>query len=260
MVNLYFDMDGVLAKWNPNDSTEDTFQKGYFLNREPDLLMIGLANIMNATPDINVAILSAVYDNKYALEEKKQWLANQGLQDIPLINTPIGHDKADYVDKSVKSFLIDDFSENLHRWESHPNFIGIKYFNGINGTNGTWNKNCLTFTMSFTFAEHSLLKIIRGTGVPATIFDVVKYILEKKPDISTFELMDVCEWCKIGSLLFDNSVLFPEPFGFRQSINLDFYELAVKNPLTIKRFGNVNNLTSANKKYIDKAFACLHYQ
>ena len=35
-LKFYVDMDGVLAKWNSLASQEDTFEKGYFLNRKPD--------------------------------------------------------------------------------------------------------------------------------------------------------------------------------------------------------------------------------
>jgi hypothetical protein len=160
MINLYFDMDGVLAKWDTNDTTEDTFQKGYFLNREPDYLMIDLVLDMVKQPNINVSILSAVYDNGYALDEKKQWLIDNGLQNIPLINTPIGHDKAESVDQTVQSFLIDDYSKNLHRWESHTNFRGIKYYNGINGNNGSWLGDSLASSMSLEDAKNTLIQFL----------------------------------------------------------------------------------------------------
>lgn len=157
MVNLYFDMDGVLAKWNPNVSTEDTFKKGYFLNREPDTLMVELAKEMRNQPGVRVYILTAVYDNGYAEEEKKQWLINNGLSNFSFINVPYGLDKALAIKQSVKSFLIDDYSVNLHNWEKRKNFVGIKYYNGINGTNGTWTGDVLCYDMLLENAKSALL-------------------------------------------------------------------------------------------------------
>lgn len=157
MVNLYFDMDGVLAKWNPNVSTEDTFKKGYFLNPEPDTLMIELAKEMRNQPGVRVYILTAVYDNGYAEEEKKQWLINNGLSNFSFVYVPYGLDKASAVNQSVKSFLIDDYSVNLHNWEKHKNFFGIKYYNGFNGTNGTWLGDVLYYDMLLENAKSALL-------------------------------------------------------------------------------------------------------
>ena len=37
---IFIDMDGVLAKWNTEASFEDTFEKGYFLDRLPQENMI----------------------------------------------------------------------------------------------------------------------------------------------------------------------------------------------------------------------------
>ena len=80
-VNIYFDMDGVLARWEKAKSVEDTYQKGYFLNLAPDEKMISLAIRLSHLPLLyNVRILSAVYDNEFALPDTKQWLIDHSLR------------------------------------------------------------------------------------------------------------------------------------------------------------------------------------
>lgn len=162
-VNIYFDMDGVLARWDKAKSVEDTYQKGYFLNLDPDEKMIRLAIQLSSLPLLyNVRILSAVYDNEFALPEKKQWLIDHSLRGFELINTPIGADKADFIpDSDSLSILIDDYSTNLHAWISHKNCIGMKYYNGVNGTNGTWNGPSINAHMTTeTMANQILLAVI----------------------------------------------------------------------------------------------------
>ena len=143
-LKFYVDMDGVLAKWNSLASQEDTFEKGYFLNRKPDNKAIEyVQNLVNKGND--VCILSHAYQNGYASIEKREWLDNNGLENIPSIFVPYGVPKLDYIilREDTTNILIDDFSKNLHEWEKGKNNIGIKYYNGINGNHGTWKGNSI---------------------------------------------------------------------------------------------------------------------
>ena len=123
-LKFYVDMDGVLAKWNSLASQEDTFEKGYFLNRKPDNKAIEyVQNLVNKGNDVD----------------------NNGLENIPSIFVPYGVPKLDYIilREDTTNILIDDFSKNLHEWEKGKNNIGIKYYNGINGNHGTWKGNSI---------------------------------------------------------------------------------------------------------------------
>ena len=42
------------------------------------------------------------------------------------------------MDEADVNVLLDDYSRNLHEWKAEGN-IGCKFYNGINGTHGTWN-------------------------------------------------------------------------------------------------------------------------
>lgn len=133
-VIIYFDMDGVLAKWNEFASVEETQVPGYFLAREPEPHAIVLVRFLKKI-GLDVRILSAVYPNGFAEKEKKAWLESHDLSDIPVVFVPYGADKYSYIDKSVLSdgmaILIDDFKKNLLEWRGHGG-IAIKFYNGIN--------------------------------------------------------------------------------------------------------------------------------
>ena len=58
---IYFDMDGVLAKWDTTTSVEDTFRPGYFLAREKEEKVAKLIYLLQEE-GYTVTILSAAYE------------------------------------------------------------------------------------------------------------------------------------------------------------------------------------------------------
>lgn len=142
-IDLFVDMDGVMARWNPSASVEETWQKGYFLNREPDLDVIyALSTVWwRLSGLVRFHVLSAVYNDDFA-EEKRQWLrrATPDIWDSVLF-VPYNEDKSKVVPAdSKKAILLDDFTKNLIRWTAAGDrFSGIKYLNGLNDTHGTWS-------------------------------------------------------------------------------------------------------------------------
>ena len=131
---IYFDMDGVLARWNASASLEDTYQPGYFLERELEEKVADLIKGLREK-GYDVRILSAAYLEGSARKDKILWLKKNGIEAEALF-VPYGTNKAD-VAPAGQHILIDDFSRNLREWEA-AGHIGIKFRNGINGTNGTW--------------------------------------------------------------------------------------------------------------------------
>lgn len=160
MPMIYIDMDGVIAKWDTEASLEDTFEKGYFLNREPDEKMVGFVKKLYKIFPSNICILSSVYVNAHAEREKREWLDKNGLGELKKIFVPYGNRKESYAKAEIPSILIDDFSQNLHSWESIPEHTGIKYMNGINGMKGSWKGEKMTFKMSDRELMETLLKIV----------------------------------------------------------------------------------------------------
>ncbi len=131
-VKIYVDMDGVLAKWNEKASEEDTHLPGYFRSRETELNAAAMVHLLKMA-GLDVEILSSVYVDDHSASEKREWLDNNGLGDIPAVFVPYGKDKHAYIDGSedVLSVLIDDYGRNLSAWEAEGH-LAIKFMNGIN--------------------------------------------------------------------------------------------------------------------------------
>jgi len=144
MVNVFFDMDGVLAKWNDKATVEDTFKEGYFRNvkADPDAVN-ALKNLICGFEKANVSfyILSARYDdagevNRFE-QDKLAWLEEQGIN-IPVCFVACGEPKANalsrYQIKGSTNILFDDHTPNLNEWEMNPNNLGVKWLNDVNGS------------------------------------------------------------------------------------------------------------------------------
>ena len=156
-IMIFSDMDGCIAKWNQDASIEDTYEKDYFRQCEideeykqgidqfiADKYKIMATNNYDVT--VRFAFLSAVYGDEQALA-KRDWLNDHGYKNVPLITVPYGVCKREYLcarfPESVGdvNILIDDYTKNLQSWNKNDiemNFTGIKYLNGINHTNQTW--------------------------------------------------------------------------------------------------------------------------
>ena len=135
---IFVDMDGVLAKWNPEASIEDTYTDGYFLQRVAEGKIIKLIRLLMKMGE-KVAILSAVYPTGSAGPDKHKWLDRIGLPDIRRIFVPYGEDKHNFIPELKEPMiLLDDYSKNLHAWRE-AGHVGIKFYNGVNGTHGTWD-------------------------------------------------------------------------------------------------------------------------
>lgn len=132
---IYFDMDGVLAKWNPDATIEEVATKGYFTNCAPEKTVIEAANLL-IEGGYEVHILSSVFQDNHSKDDKKEWLERY-LPNLPAENmhfVAYGHSKDEFVNPGEKDVLIDDFTPNLLGWTGR----GIKMYNGINGSKGRW--------------------------------------------------------------------------------------------------------------------------
>ena len=193
---LFVDMDGTLAEFKVVDTLERLYEPHYFERLKPnESVVAAVKDIVNNHPEIEVHILSAVLsDSKYALYEKKNWI-KEYLPEIPegrCIFPPCGSDKKDFIPDGIRSddFLLDDYSLNLNSWE--PPARGIKLLNGINGNNGTWDKDCVSCLNSSEMLSQKICSIIND--------DV--HIIEQKPQDLTDEekfierVDDISKWCE----------------------------------------------------------------
>ena len=118
---INFDFDGTLYEWDTTKSLEDVGNPEYPLKQGHMSSMLYAAERLNNDYPGAVRIASAVLNNG-CMESKKQ-----------RISKDIG---ADVAERSVFTL----FGENkVKKMETTGNTrVGIKVYNGINGTNGTW--------------------------------------------------------------------------------------------------------------------------
>lgn len=138
---IFVDMDGTLAEFRTVDTLEKLYEKNYFLSLNPHYNVVDAVKLLNADPQYEVFILSAVLtDSKYALDEKNAWL-DKYLPEIDKehrVFPPCGESKKDYIPGGIRESdcLLDDYTKNLLEWE--PPAHGVKFINGINHTHKTW--------------------------------------------------------------------------------------------------------------------------
>lgn len=156
-VHFYFDMDGCLAKWG-NGTIEEVATPGYFAERPGERALITALKDMSQT-GYHMHILSAVWQDPHSALDKFTWLRLEQLSKIDIIFVPYGSDKCDYIDTRFKSVLVDDFTKNLTAWEAHGH-IGVKFYNGINGSNGTWKGISLNNRMSADEMKERLVALV----------------------------------------------------------------------------------------------------
>ena len=140
----FLDMDGTLAEWKVGCEAE-LLSEGYFRNLKPTEFVNPFREYAKEHPE-NVYILSHCLVEGYAYGDKQAWL-DQYLPEITKehrLLLPCGVCKADYVidvfhlEKLPETWILfDDYSKNLHAWKAAGG-IGLKCYNGINGTHGTW--------------------------------------------------------------------------------------------------------------------------
>ena len=131
---IYIDMDGTLARWNPEATDEEIHQPEYYLERIPEPEVIRLVKLLQRVGK-KVSILTAAFPGCDIA--KKEWIRRCGLETVPFIAVPYGESKSSYM--AEPGVLLDDYTANLFDWENyHPENKGLKFRNRVNGTKGRW--------------------------------------------------------------------------------------------------------------------------
>lgn len=165
---IFVDMDGTLAKWNNVSSTDVLYEDGYYFNLEPNQnLLDAIKTLIKRGEDVYI-LSSFLSDSKYALNDKNKWL-DKYLYELPVekrIFVKYGDQKSKYIPNNINSndYLIDDYTKNLIDWKQSGG-TGIKFLNGINHTNKTWqgllltNDNPISHSLNYMFNKsESILK------------------------------------------------------------------------------------------------------
>lgn len=152
----FLDMDGTLAEWKVGSESE-LLSEGYFKNLNPTEFVKPFREYAKTHPE-NIYILSHCLTEGYAYGDKNAWL-DKWMPEIPRkhrLLLPCGVCKAEYVMdvfhlEQIPSdwILFDDYSKNLHAWKAAGG-RGLKCFNGINGTHGTWQNDSVMWQAEIT--------------------------------------------------------------------------------------------------------------
>lgn len=192
IVRLNLDLDGTAAVFQKVDTLETLYEKGYFLNLEPNQNVVeAIRMIIRNHPEIEVYVMSSVLsDSKYALQEKNQWIDKYlpEIDDAHRIFPPCGENKLDYIPGGVRDtdLLLDDYTHNLTLWE--PPARGIKLLNGINHTRESWNGNRLRYDKSPEELAKNIVEIALHGAIVQDMkpqedeFETVLARLEKIPE------------------------------------------------------------------------------
>lgn len=158
------DMDGVLAEWEVGCPYEKTWEPGYFLHRDLEV-SVRDAMLLLMDAGFDCMALSAAYEEGTARNDKDAWLNNNGLEKMPRMFVPCGHNKADFInsENGVTYILLDDYNFNLNAWDGinkdGGKFIAVKFLNGINGTSDAWNGRTISHRSSGEIIAHTLADI-----------------------------------------------------------------------------------------------------
>lgn len=157
---IFVDMDGTVNYFEQGSSIEEITSKGYFRSRKPmKKVVAAIRYLADRFPD-EVCILSSVFQDDHSASEKQEWLEEYLPEIKHTVFVPYGEKKSEYIEKILdrkltrQDYLLDDFSKNLHEWTG----IGIKLYNDINGTKGTWNG----YSVYYNCEPQVIINTLRG--------------------------------------------------------------------------------------------------
>ena len=128
-INIYVDMDGVLADFNaePDGVARFRTEKGFFRNLKPLKKNAKALRKLIADGNYNIYILSAS-PNAAADGDKLAWLRKHRIKlaDGHIIFCRNHERKVDYM-KTADGILFDDYGKNIREWvDGNPKNAGFK--------------------------------------------------------------------------------------------------------------------------------------
>lgn len=192
---IYFDMDGVLAKWGSGSSTSEMptedeifdIKNHYFKKVKVDKCAKTLFDVL-ADKGYDVCIISNA--DKDTIPDKYFWLKENfpDIKDEQIFFAPLDADKTKFVKGNADvSVLIDDLTANLTRWEEQGG-KGIKYLNGFNDRNFSCidfvnlEKRIQLFDEVISKDKDNMLVEMQDRQLTSALYRTVKNAVEKIED------------------------------------------------------------------------------
>lgn len=171
---VYFDMDGVLAKYDitmySSDKSPMWNEKGShcFANCEVDETVYNIVESLAKAIGDDIYILTSVSSKSIEVRneqilDKMKWIADN----YPMLNLcnfmACESDKRNTISRikgislTKKDILIDDYNKNLYSWKSSGG-TAIKYCNGINSV-GAWPGPYISYKENIQNSVTAILKI-----------------------------------------------------------------------------------------------------
>lgn len=123
-INVYVDMDGVIADFNGEVNALERFknEKGFFKKLKP-MNENGMKKIIK---NFNTFIIS-ISPNEQADKDKREWLKQffPEIKDENIIIVRDGKRKVDYM-KTENGILLDDYGKNCREWNTKKDNFSIK--------------------------------------------------------------------------------------------------------------------------------------
>lgn len=164
---LFVDMDGVMCVFNKEASIEEVASPGYFRYVTPQINVIAMIIDIckDHSDEIEVYSLSSVFFDGHSIPDKNIWMDSHRIGDyIPKERrffVPYAMTKSEFIRERFgireDDFLLDDFTKNLAEWHG----VGIKLYNGYNGTKGTWNGYSISLKTGCVVMKNTLLGIMK---------------------------------------------------------------------------------------------------
>ena len=168
---LFFDMDGVLARFYPNGHnlvTEEEVrlieEKGYYLNLAPYGMVRTINELAKRYPE-QIYILSQCIHTEHCVVEKMKWVRKYlpGVKKENVLLVSANSDKLSRVSLtklpiSEKTVLIDDHTPNLLAWQKAGG-RAVKFINEFNHGGGKWRGRAIDYRTIELEAWADLLRI-----------------------------------------------------------------------------------------------------
>lgn len=160
-IRVFIDMDGVQAVWNNDVTLEEVAAPGYFQKVEPDANVLDMVRRLLKNPNVEVYSCSSTLQDNHSESDKRKWIEKNlpEMEQSRCLFPVYGVSKSEYVEnmmgKRITDILIEDNTKNLQVWHG----VGIKMFNGINGTHGTWMGLRIDHRMSGSLLELTVSSI-----------------------------------------------------------------------------------------------------